>query len=65
MLLDQRQANTFGDMKKTHPVAIRMDPDVKAALERLAAEDNRSLSSYVGLLLRRHVEEKQGKKAKG
>jgi hypothetical protein len=50
-------------MKKTHPVAIRMDPDVKAALERLAADDNRSLSSYIGLLLRRHIEEQQGKKA--
>jgi hypothetical protein len=62
-LLGQHHANTIGDMKKTHPVAIRMDPEVKAALERLAADDNRSLSSYVGLLLRRHVEEKAKGKA--
>jgi hypothetical protein len=50
-------------MKKTHAVAIRMDPDIKSRLEELAKSDNRSLSSYVGLLLMRHVEEK-GRKPK-
>ncbi len=50
-------------MKKTHSVAIRMDPEVKTRLEELAKADNRSLSSYVGLLLIRHVEE-QGRKSK-
>jgi predicted DNA-binding protein len=50
-------------MKKTHAVAIRMDPEIKTRLEELAKADNRSLSSYVGLLLMRHVEE-QGRKSK-
>jgi predicted transcriptional regulator len=42
-------------MKKTHPVAIRMDPDVKAALEERARADERSLSWYVNRVLRQHV----------
>jgi hypothetical protein len=33
-----------------------LDPDVKAALEGFAEEEDRSLSSYVNRVLRDHVE---------
>lgn len=49
-------------MKKTHAIAIRMDPEVKAKLEGFAKKDNRSLSSYVGLLLMQHVEQRESAK---
>ncbi len=34
-------------MTKTQPVGVRLDPEVKAALELLAKEDHRSLSSLI------------------
>jgi hypothetical protein len=42
--------------KLLEPMSIRLDPDVKAALERFAEEEDRSLSSYVNRILRDHVE---------
>jgi antitoxin component of RelBE/YafQ-DinJ toxin-antitoxin module len=36
---------------KTEIVPIRMDKDMKAQLEKLAKEDNRSLSDYIRLKL--------------
>lgn len=51
-------------MKKTHPIAIRMDPDIKARLEKLAVKDKRSLSSYVGIVLEQHVREQDGASSK-
>ena len=48
-------------MKKTAPISFRIRPDLKAALERLAAADRRSLSAYIELALERHVEETGGK----
>lgn len=55
----QLQSSTNVFMKKTHPIAIRMDPEVKAKLEAFAKKDHRSLSSYVGLLLMQHVEQRE------
>ncbi|HXF55295.1 MAG TPA: ribbon-helix-helix protein, CopG family [Hyphomicrobiaceae bacterium] len=52
--------------KKLDPISIRLDPDVKAALEELAKEDERSLSSYINRALRQHIEAVRRKpKAKG
>jgi len=49
--------------KKAPPLSIRIDADVRRELEKLAAEDDRSLSAYVNRLLRQHVESaKKGKK---
>jgi hypothetical protein len=45
-------------MKKTNPIGIRMDPDVKDAIETLALEDGRSFSGYVSFLLRKHAEDR-------
>ncbi len=34
-------------MTKTQPVGVRLDPEMKAALELLAKADRRSLSSLI------------------
>lgn len=34
-------------MAKTHPVGVRLDPEVRAALERAAKADKRSLSAFI------------------
>jgi hypothetical protein len=41
--------------KLLEPMSIRLDPDVKAALEGYAEAEDRSLSSYVNRVLREHV----------
>ena len=43
--------------KKLEPMSIRLDPDVKAALQGFAEEEERSLSFYVNRVLRDHVEQ--------
>jgi len=43
--------------KKLEPMSIRLDPDVKAALQGFAEEEERSLSFYVNRVLRKHVEQ--------
>jgi predicted transcriptional regulator len=48
--------------KLLEPMSIRLDPDVKAALEGFAEEEDRSLSSYVNRVLRDHVERVEGEK---
>ena len=48
--------------KKLDPISIRLDPDVKAALEGLAQADDRSLSAYINRTLRQHVEDKRREK---
>jgi hypothetical protein len=36
---------------KTSPLGVRLDPEVKSALERAAKEDRRSLSSLIDKIL--------------
>lgn len=38
-------------MAKTNAVGVRLDPQVKAALERAAADDQRSLSSFIAKIV--------------
>lgn len=45
--------------KKTAMINIRVEEELKAELERLAAADERPLSSYVLKILRAHVAKKQ------
>jgi predicted HicB family RNase H-like nuclease len=45
-------------MKKSAPLSIRITPDLKAALEKLAAADKRSLASYVEIVLQTYVDRK-------
>jgi predicted transcriptional regulator len=44
------------EAKKLEPISIRLDAELKAVLEELAGEDDRSLSSYINRALRQHVE---------
>jgi len=38
-------------MAKTPPLGVRLDPDVKAALERAAQADDRSLSALIAKIV--------------
>jgi hypothetical protein len=46
------------------PLSIRLEPEVRAAVEELAKADERSLSAYINRVLRQHVET-VSKKPKG
>lgn len=41
---------------------IRLDQDVREALQALADADDRSLANYIERLLRQHVSDKRGRK---
>lgn len=48
--------------KKNDSITVRIDPDLKAQLEARAVKDDRTLSAYVGRVLKQHLEgEKTGK----
>ena len=40
-------------------MSITLDPDLAADIQLLADYDDRSLSSYINLLLRKHAESKE------
>ena len=50
---------------RTEAISVRVAPELKAEIEKMAAADGRSVSSYVERLLAQHVEEKAGKKRSG
>jgi predicted transcriptional regulator len=50
-------------MQELQPISIRLTPDLKAALKRLAQEDRRSLSSYIVIVLEQHVAQQKKKPA--
>jgi predicted transcriptional regulator len=55
--------HTLGYMKKTAPFSIRLPIDLKEELQKLADADQRSLSNFIEVSLRRVVAEIQkGKK---
>jgi predicted transcriptional regulator len=43
------------------PTSLRIEPELKAALEKLAAADDRTLSNYILRILRDHVSRANGK----
>jgi predicted transcriptional regulator len=45
-------------------MSIRLEPDVKSALQELVGADDRSLSSLINRILRQYVESVRAKKAK-
>lgn len=51
-------------MAKTAPLGLRIEPELKAEIEKLAAADKRSVAQYVELVLQAHVEA-QRKKVRG
>lgn len=42
-------------MPRTAPITAHVEPDIKAAFERLAKDDGRTLSQYVERLLIAHL----------
>jgi predicted DNA-binding protein len=46
-------------MEELQPTSIRLTPELKAKLKRFAADDRRSLSSYIVLVLENHVERRE------
>jgi len=49
-------------MGKTQPFSMRLDEELKAELQRLAEEENRSLTNFVETVLRKLVAEKAKRK---
>ena len=45
--------------KKKEKVTLTVDPDLKRRLERLAKIDGRSISNYLNMLIKRHIEGKK------
>jgi hypothetical protein len=45
-------------MTKSHPVSLRLPPEVKVAAEKAAKDDFRSLSSLIEKLLTEHLRAK-------
>jgi len=43
-------------------LVLRVRPELKAALERLATNDRRSISNYVEIILEEHVQEAPSKR---
>ena len=44
------------------PISLRIEPEIREALQQFADDDERTLSSYIARLLRQHVEAKRGGK---
>lgn len=51
-------------MKRELPFSIRFTSELKSALQKLADEDRRTLTSYIELVLSDHVAERQKREAK-
>lgn len=51
-------------MAKSAPFSMRMDEDLKADLERYAAEENRSLTNFIETELQRAVAQRKAEEAK-
>jgi predicted transcriptional regulator len=49
-------------MAKTVPLSHRLDPELKAELQRLADADRRSLTNYIEVVLEDHVAKAKGKR---
>jgi hypothetical protein len=64
-LPSQTHLRTIAHMTKTAALSLRIEPELKTALERLAEADRRSLASYVELALQDHVERQKRTKPKG
>lgn len=52
---------------KTHPVSVRLDPEIKAAIERAAEEDSRSVSAMIQKILADWIlaQEKESRRKNG
>ena len=51
-------------MTTAHPTSVRLDDELKKDLQKLAKADSRSLSGYIELVLKKHVEAVKARSAK-
>jgi hypothetical protein len=52
------QLHTYASMAKTSAISVRVSDQVKAAAEKAASDDSRSVASYVEKLLAEHLRAK-------
>jgi predicted DNA-binding protein len=52
-------------MTRDAAISVRVEPELKQALEELAKADKRTLASYVAIVLQAHVDERGKPKARG
>jgi hypothetical protein len=52
------QLHTFASVAKTSAISVRVSDQVKAAAEKAASDDSRSVASYVEKLLAEHLRAK-------
>jgi len=50
-------------MKKTAPFSMRLEPDLKDELQKLADAENRSLTNFIETELRKLVAARKGKRS--
>jgi len=55
---------TINYMTKSFPISFRLDPNDKSALEKAAAEDARSVSSLLTLIVRQWLADRAAKDPK-
>lgn len=58
----KRDAMTPHAATKTAPFSMRLDPDMKAVLQKLADSDRRSLTNYVEKVLAEHVKSRDARR---
>ena len=56
---DTRRAAARSAVPRSAPISFRIDTGLKQQLEKLAQEDNRSLSAMIEIILRQYVERKR------
>lgn len=59
IVLDVCSAMRYNVGMKEAPVSLRLDRELRKALEDLATKDLRTLSDYIRVVLTRHVEHKK------
>ena len=56
------RANLSRDLGRSATLVLRVRPELKAALERLATNERRSISNYVEIILEEHVQKAPSKR---
>jgi predicted DNA-binding protein len=51
-------------MDELQPTSVRLEPELKERLKQFAAQDRRSLSSYIVIVLENHAAERDKAEAK-
>ena len=52
-----RSVMRYSVVVKETPISLRLDKELRKALEELAAKDLRTLSDYIRMVLTRHIQD--------